>query len=105
MMQPLGAKGFRPPDHTGSPFPNLLSNPSFDKFDLIFWWNLTTGLLEDVSKSRSSSFEQTKPFDPSNGNGDFVGHGAPSSNSSGHKEQNNKHLQAHSPDLIPERGT
>ena len=39
------------------------------------------------------------------GNGDFVGHGAPSNNSSGHKEQNNKNLQAHSPDLIPERGT
>ena len=59
-----------------------------------------------MSKSRSSSFEQTKPFDPSNGNGngDFAGHGAPSNNSSGQKEQNNKHLQAHSPDLIPERG-
>ena len=65
---------------------------------------LIPGLLEDVAKSRSSSFDQSKPYEPSNGNGnpDF---GAASS---GHKDSEqqsaSKHLQPHSPDLIPERG-
>ncbi len=69
---------------------------------------LIPGLLEDVAKSRSSSFDQSKPYEPSNGNGnsDF---GTATNNCSGHKDSEqqqstSKHLQPHSPDLIPERG-
>ncbi len=61
-----------------------------------------------MAKSRSSSFDQSKPYEPSNGNGnpDF---GAAGTNCSGHKDSEqqqstSKHLQPHSPDLIPERG-
>jgi hypothetical protein len=60
--------------------------------------NLLSGLLEEVAKSRSSSFDQSKPFDAGNAdlsaasNKDKAHHGQP------------KLLQPQSPDLIPERG-